>query len=201
MIFRFSSSVLFLSGWEVFYWLIPCPVFLLSLPIIGLGGFLLVTWSFETHQLLYGARIFSMVPQFSSPVSLIGLRSFSPGSHFPLTILRFTELASEERGNCNNVTFGAESSRSSRSGSYMKTSIQNFTLVSLTSTVTPHPVGLPFGTAVPSPPMHSYSYALVSPLRLCTSRKNIPLRYLSEIVDLLRYTIVILDCRNTRQRS
>ena len=36
-------------------------------------------------------------------------------------------------------------------------------------------------------------YALVSPLRLYTNRKNIPLRYLSEIVHLSRYAVVILD--------
>ena len=43
--------------------------FLLQSPIIGLGGFSLATWSYETHQLFYGARMFSLVFQFSSPVS------------------------------------------------------------------------------------------------------------------------------------
>ena len=69
MIFRFSSLVLSSSGWEVFHQLILCPVFLLSLPIIGLGGFSPATWSFETHQLPHGARMFSLVPRFSSSVS------------------------------------------------------------------------------------------------------------------------------------
>ena len=38
-------------------------------PVIGLGGFSPATWSFETHQLPYGARMFSLVSRFSSPVS------------------------------------------------------------------------------------------------------------------------------------
>ena len=88
----------------------------------------------------------------------------------------------------------------------MTTIIQNFTLVSLTSTITPHPVELPLGAAVLSLPTHSSPYALVSlrtrlpthsslyalnfaPLRLCTSRKEIPLRYLSEIVHLSRHAV------------
>ena len=37
--------------------------------------------------------------------------------------------------------------------------------------------------------MHSSPYALVSLLRLCTNQKNIPLRYLSEIVHLSRHVI------------
>ena len=92
---------------------------------------------------------------------------------------------------------------SSRSGSHMITIIQNFTLVSLTSSMTPHPIGLPFGAAVPFLPMHSSLYIFVSlctclsihsspyvlvlPLHLYTSRMNIPLRYLSEIVHLSRH--------------
>ena len=40
-----------LISWEVFYRLILCPVFLLSLPISGLGGFSPATWPLETHQL------------------------------------------------------------------------------------------------------------------------------------------------------
>ena len=35
-------------------------------------------------------------------------------------------------------------------------------------------------------PMHLSPYSLVLPLRPCTSRKNIPLRYLSEIIHLSR---------------
>ena len=38
-----------LIGWEVFHRLIPYPVFLLSLLINGLGGFLPATWPFEIH--------------------------------------------------------------------------------------------------------------------------------------------------------
>ena len=88
------------------------------------------------------------------------------------------------------------------SGSHMTTIIQNFTLVSLTYSVTSHPAGLPLGAKVPSLPIHSSPYAFVSlrirlpthsspyalvlPLRPCTSQKNIPLRYLSEIVHLSR---------------
>ena len=154
------------------------------------------------------------------------------------------ELASEEEGNCNNVTSGEFLKQKSQvekcqSGSHVTTIIQDFTLVSLISSVTPHPAELPLGAAVPSLlcthllmhlshyalvslctrlPMHSspytlvslrtrlptYSspytlvslctcllthsspYALVLPLHPCTSRKNIPLRYLSEIAHLSR---------------
>ena len=38
-------------------------------------------------------------------------------------------------------------------------------------------------------PTHSSLYALVSPLRLYTNRKNIPFRYLSEIVHLSRHAV------------
>ena len=119
---------------------------------------------------------------------------------------------------CNNVTLGTESSQS---GGHVTTIIQNFTLVSLTSSVMPHPIGLPLIATVPSPPRHSSSYAhiflhtclpthlfpyaLVLPLRLCTSRKNIPLRYPSEIVhlsgnvvchpQLLQYAVTKLSCQ------
>ena len=41
------------------------------------------------------------------------------------------------------------------------------------------------------------SYVLISPLHLCTSQKNILLRYLSEIVHLSRHAVVILDCGST----
>ena len=54
-------------------------------------------------------------------------------------------------------------------------------------------------------PTHSSPYALISPLRLCTNRKNIPHKYLSEIVylsrhavchpRLLQYTARKLSCR------
>ena len=80
IIFRFSFPVPLIS-WEVFYRLISCPVLLLSLSIIGLGGFSPVTWPFGTYQLTYEARIFSMIFRCSSPVFLIGLGGFSWGSH------------------------------------------------------------------------------------------------------------------------
>ena len=90
----------------------------------------------------------------------------------------------------------------SRRGSHVTIIIQNFILVSLTFYVTPRQAGLPLGAAIPSLPTHSSPYTLVSlrtclpmhlspyafvlPLRPCTSRKNIPLRYLSEFVHLSR---------------
>ena len=102
MIFWVSSPVS-LIDWEVFHRLVSCPVFFPSFPIIGLEGFSIATWTFETHQLLYGARMFSMVSRFSSPVSFIGLGGFLLSSHLLLTISRSTELVSKERGNYNNV--------------------------------------------------------------------------------------------------
>ena len=90
--------------------------------------------------------MFLVVSGFSSLVSPIGLRGFLPGLHFPSTILRSTELASKKTGNCNNVTLKA---KSFRSGSHVTSIIQNFTLVSLTSTITPCRVWLPFGALVP----------------------------------------------------
>ena len=82
MIFRFSSPITLIS-WEIFYRLISYSVFLFSLSIIALGGSSPATWPFETHQLPYGARMFSVVFQLSSPnfPRWIG-RFFSPGSHF-----------------------------------------------------------------------------------------------------------------------
>ena len=73
-----------------------------------------------------------MVSWFSSPASLIRLGGFSPGSHssYPSTIPRSAEFASEEGGNCNNVTFRAESSQSR---SHMTTTNHNLTPSSLTS--------------------------------------------------------------------
>ena len=101
--------------------------------------------------------MFSVVFRFSSPVSLIRLESFLPGSHFSLMIPRSAELTFKKRGNCNNVTFGAESSQS---GSYITTIIYNFTLINLTSTTTPHLVGLSFGASVLSHPINLTTYAL-----------------------------------------
>ena len=51
IIFQFSSLVP-LIGWESFYRLIPCPIFLLSLLIIGLGGFPPMTWLFRLISFL-----------------------------------------------------------------------------------------------------------------------------------------------------
>ena len=153
MIFQFSSPVP-LIDWEVFYWLIPCPVFFLSSPP-SLRGFSPATWLFETHQLSYRARIFLMVFRFSSSVSLIGLRDFLPGSHSLSIILHSAELAFKERSNYNSVSFGAKSSQSK---SHMTTIIQNFTLVSWISTATPHLVGLLFGATVLSHPTHLTTY-------------------------------------------
>ena len=51
---------------------------------------------------------------------------------------------------------------SSQNGSHMTTIIQNFTLVSLISTVAPHPIELPLGAAVLSLPTHSSPYTLIS---------------------------------------
>ena len=160
---------------------------------IRLGGFASATWPFETHQLLYGAKLFSVVSRFSFPVFIIGLGSFSLGFYFFLTISCSTKLASKEGGNCNNMTFGAESLQSR---SYLTTIIQNFILVNLTFIITPHPVQLLFRAVVPSLPMHltpylldflrtrlfTYSSSYILDfllLRLCTRWKNIPLGYLS----------------------
>ena len=88
--------------------------------------------------------MFLVVSRFSSPVSFIELGGFLPGSHFFFQQLpRSAELASKERGNCNNITLGPESSQS---GNYVTTIIQNFTLVNLTST-TLYQVCLPFGAS------------------------------------------------------
>ena len=99
----------------------------------------------------------------------------------------------------------------------MTTIIQNFTLVGLTSSVTPHSAGLPLGAAVPSLlrtrlPTHSSLYALVS-LRtslpthssyryVCVPAGRTFRRYLSEIVHLSRrhprssqYATRKLSCR------
>ena len=97
-----------------------------------------------------------MFSQSSSSASLIRL---GEGPHFPSTILRSTELASKEESNGNNVTFGI---KSSQSRSHMTTIIQNLILISLTSSMTSHPVGLLLGAAVPSLPMHSTLYVLIS---------------------------------------
>ena len=75
----------------------------------------------------------------------MGLGSFSPSSHFFLTILCSAELVFKEGGNYNNVNFGTESFHSRN---HVIIIIQNFTLVSLTSTITFYPVKLSFGAVV-----------------------------------------------------
>ena len=45
-------------------------------PVIGLGGFSSMIWSFETQQLPYGTRIFSFIPRFSFSVQLTGWEVF-----------------------------------------------------------------------------------------------------------------------------
>ena len=137
--------------------------------LTGLRAFSLVTWLFETYQLPYGARMFSMVSRFSFPASFIRW-GFSPSPHFTSTILRSMELASKEEDNYNDMTSGEFLKRKSRvessqSGSHVTTIIQNFTLVSLTFSMILHPIGLPFEAVVPSLSTHSSLYALVS---LCT---------------------------------
>ena len=103
--------------------------------------------------------MFLIISQFSSSVSLIGLGSFFTRFPFPLTIPRSAEFASKEKSNCNSVTLRVESFQSE---SHIITIIQNLTLVSLLSTMTPHPVGFPLGAAVPSLFTHSTFYVLVS---------------------------------------
>ena len=103
--------------------------------------------------------MFLVVSRFSLSVSLIGLGGFFTKFSFPLMIPRLGEFASKERGNYNNVTLGAESFQSRIN---LTTIIQNFTLVSLTFTMTPHPIGLPLGGLVFSLSTNSSPYTLDS---------------------------------------
>ena len=117
---------------------------------------------------------------------------------------------------------------SSQSGGHVTTIIQNFTLVSLTSSVTPYPVRLPLGAIVPFLPMHLSFYTLVS-LHTClpmysslyalvSLRTRFPMHSSYHYVCIsagrifylgiyLRLSscrdikVVILDCCNTWQRS
>ena len=57
------------------------------------------------------------------------------------------------------MTLGARA-ESSQSRIHVTTIIQDFILVILTFTITPHPVGLLFRAAIPSHSMHSTTYAL-----------------------------------------
>ena len=61
----------------------PLSGFLPQFPT-GLGGFSPATRPFKSHQLSYGARMFSVAPRLSSPVYLIGLGGCSLGSHSSL---------------------------------------------------------------------------------------------------------------------
>ena len=129
LIFDFSPSVLSLD-WKVYsFTLYELSVFLPSLPhwmrgfslidplsrflpqfSTGLGGFSPATWPFEIHQIPYKAKMFLVVSRFSSPISLIGLGGFSLDFHSSLQQFpHLAELTSKERGNCNNMTFGAQS--------------------------------------------------------------------------------------------
>ena len=137
--------------------------------------------------------MFSVVSRFSSPVSPIGLGGFSPGFHSSLQRLPCsTELASEEGDNCNNVTLRAEGSQS---GSHVTTIIQNFTLVNLTSTTTPHRVWLPFGASGPFLDLRTQSLLTLRtrPLTIYarendwTSMRNDPLWYYLQIIYLSRH--------------
>ena len=97
-----------LISWEVFHWLILCPIFSLNF-FTRLGGFSPATYLFEIHQVPYKAKMFSVISRFSSLVFFIGLRGFLPGSHPSLQqFLYLAELAFGKEANCNNVTFGAE---------------------------------------------------------------------------------------------
>ena len=67
IIFRFSSSISSSSS-EGFSSIEPLSGFPPQFPT-GLEGFSLVTWLFETHQLSYRARMFSVLSWFFSSVS------------------------------------------------------------------------------------------------------------------------------------
>ena len=160
-----------LISWEVFHWLTPCPIFLLSFPIIGLGGFFtsnMTLW--DSSACLRGYDVFSSLPIFLPSLSHWFGRFFTRFPFFSSMFPQLAELASEKRSNCNNATLGARA-ESSQSGSHVITIIQNFTLVSLASTATPHPAGLPFGAIAPSHPTHSTTYSTSYCLR---SRKVFP---------------------------
>ena len=135
----------------------------------GLGGFSSATWLFKTYQLLYGARMFLVVSQFSSSVFFIRLGGFSPGSHSSLQWFPHSaELASKGGDNCNNVILRAESFQSK---SHVIVIIWNFTLVSLTSITMLYSTGLPFEATVPSHFTHLTTY---STLHYLCSQKVFP---------------------------
>ena len=103
--------------------------------------------------------MFSIVSRFSFAVSFIELGKFFTKFPFSLIIPRSKELASKDGGNYNNVTFGVESFQSR---SHVTTSIQIFTLVSLTFTVMTHLVKLLLGAVVPFFSTHLSPYAFNS---------------------------------------
>ena len=93
---------------------------------------------------------------------------------------------------CNNVTLGAECSQS---GSHVTIIIQNFTLVSSTSTTTPHWVWRLFGASGPFLDLRTRSLLTLRtrPLTVYaiengwTSMRNDPLWYYLQIVHLSRH--------------
>ena len=105
---------------------------------------------------------------------------------------RAQTLCIHEPAEYNNVTLGAEGSRS---GSHVTTIIQNFTLVSSTSTTTPHRVWLPFGASGPFLDLRTRSLltSRTRPLIVYaikngrTSMRNGPLWYYLQVVYLLRH--------------
>ena len=152
--------------------------------------------------------MFSVASRFSSPAFFIRLGGFSPSPHFTSTIPCSTELASKKRGNCNNMTSGEFPKRKSRDNNHPKLHPGQFDLLRdissswaptwSRSTFSPYAL-ISSRTCLL---MHSSSYVLVLPLRPCTSRKNIPHRYLSEIIHLsrrhlqsLQYLTKKLSCR------
>ena len=143
--------------------------------------------------------MFSVAPQISSPVSLIGLRGFSPGSHFSLQrFLCSTELAFKERGNCNNVTFRAESSES---GNHVTITITQFDFYHNASSSLAPIWNLGFLLDLRSRLLILRTWLLILRTRpltvyatelaehLYTSQKDIPLWYYLQIVQLSRYEV------------
>ena len=107
-----------------------------------------------------------MVSWFSSSVSHQWSKGFLPNSYFPFQpFLRLVELTSEERGNCNNVSFEAESSQSR---SHVTIINHDFTLSDLTFITT-----LNFFSSTP------LSRRCLVPLHLC-HRVGVTSTYKSE---------------------
>ena len=109
----------------------------------------------------------------------------------------------------NYMTLGAKSSQSK---SHITTIIQNFTLVSLTSTVTLHLVGLLLRAMVPSLPMYSSSYIFDSlrthfPAHLSHRYINVSTGRIFCLGIFVRSStcssiqFAILDCWSTWQKS